>query len=377
MIPSGWKKINLGEIVKIVSGESPSKFQLEDTGKKPYVKVEDLNNCNKYQSLSRFYTNDKKRGLVPPHSVLFPKRGAAIMNNKVRINASDLYMDTNLMALIPNESSIIGEFLYYKITFEQLHKIADTSTIPQINNKHIEPLEIYLPPINEQEKIAKILSTWDEAIEKLEKIISNLETIKVSQLSSLILKCKKSLKNTTLGEIAELINGRAYKQSEWEEEGTPVIRLQNLTGTGDKFYYSTLDLQADKYCYKDDILFMWSATFGPHIWQGAKAIFHYHIWKVVPKNAMIGKSYLYFLLLAYTELWRRNTNGSTMAHLTKESMEKVSVLLPDIDYQDKISNYFISLDTAIFTQQQILKQIKLQKQGLMQQLLTGRRRVKV
>ena len=193
----------------------------------------------------------------------------------------------------------------------------------------------------------------------------------------MILKCNKSIRSTTLGSVAELINGRAYKQSEWEDAGIPVIRLQNLTGTGDKFYYSTLDLPEDKYCHRDDILFMWSASFGPYIWQGPKAIFHYHIWKVVPKVEQIEKSYLYFLLLAYTELWKRNTNGSTMAHLTKENMEKVSVPLPDFTYQKKISTYFSSLDKMILIQNNILKRLKIQKQGLMQQLLTGKKRVRI
>ena len=83
-IPSDWEIKNLGSLVEIVSGVSPITFKLSEVGKFPYLKVEDLNNCEKYQSLSREYSNDEKY-IVPKNSVIFPKRGAAILNNKVRI----------------------------------------------------------------------------------------------------------------------------------------------------------------------------------------------------------------------------------------------------------------------------------------------------
>ncbi len=93
MIP----KVALKHLVSIQSGHSPSTFQLADAGQFPYVKVEDMNNCQKYQFESREYTNDSSR-IVPKGAVIFPKRGAAIMNNKVRVAATDLCMDTNMMA---------------------------------------------------------------------------------------------------------------------------------------------------------------------------------------------------------------------------------------------------------------------------------------
>ena len=87
-----------------------------------------------------------------------------------------------------------------------------------------------------------------------------------------------------LGETTEVINGRAYKLTEWEDSGTPVIRLQNLTQRGGVFYYSTLKLPEKQYCQNGDLLFMWSASFGPLVWWGDTAIYHYHIWKMIPKK---------------------------------------------------------------------------------------------
>lgn len=84
-----------------------------------------------------------------------------------------------------------------------------------------------------------------------------------------------------LGECATLVNGRAYKQEGLLDSGTPVLRIQNLN-RGDRWYYSDLSLPENKYCIKGDLLFAWSASFGPYIWNGSRSIYHYHIWKVIP-----------------------------------------------------------------------------------------------
>lgn len=134
VIPKEWKVKRLGDLVSIMSGESPSLYTLHNQGKYPYVKVEDMNLCEKYQTHSRSYSNEEKN-IVKKGSIIFPKRGAAILNNKVRIANVDIQMDSNMMAIFPIKDNLLEEYLYYSIVFEQLFKIADTSTIPQINNK--------------------------------------------------------------------------------------------------------------------------------------------------------------------------------------------------------------------------------------------------
>ena len=90
----------------------------------------------------------------------------------------------------------------------------------------------------------------------------------------------ESWKWVRLKSIAVLRNGRAYKQSELLDNGKyPVLRVGNLF-TSDKWYYSDLELETEKYCSKGDLLYAWSASFGPHIWHGEKSIYHYHIWKI-------------------------------------------------------------------------------------------------
>ena len=86
-----------------------------------------------------------------------------------------------------------------------------------------------------------------------------------------------------LGEVATFINGKAYKQEELLTEAKyKVLRVGNFFTKGD-WYYSNLEMDEDKYVNDGDLMYAWSASFGPKFWIGEKTIFHYHIWKVIPK----------------------------------------------------------------------------------------------
>lgn len=93
--------------------------------------------------------------------------------------------------------------------------------------------------------------------------------------------------------VAKLINGRAYKKDEFQNEGKyTVLRVGNFF-TSDTWYYSDLELDKDKYADTGDLLYAWSASFGPKIWGGEKVIYHYHIWKVKINEEKITRDFLY------------------------------------------------------------------------------------
>jgi restriction endonuclease S subunit len=138
-----------------------------------------------------------------------------------------------------------------------------------------------------------------------------------------------------LGELLKIINGRAYKQEELLDTGTPVLRIQNLNG-GDRWYYSDLNLPSDKYCTTGDLLFAWSATFGPYIYNGPKAIYHYHIWKVeVSPN--LDQRFAYYLLSHITNKVKAAGRGISMIHMTKAGMEEWPVSVPPLPEQKRIA----------------------------------------
>ncbi len=138
-----------------------------------------------------------------------------------------------------------------------------------------------------------------------------------------------------LGTVARLINGRAYKREELLMEGpTPVLRVGNFFSNRG-WYYSDLELEPDKYCNPGDLLFAWSASFGPRIWDGPRAIYHYHIWKVEPTEA-IDKMFLFHLLAADSEKIKSEGNGIAMLHATKGGMEVRKFPLPPLEVQKEI-----------------------------------------
>lgn len=135
-------------------------------------------------------------------------------------------------------------------------------------------------------------------------------------------------------QVVQLINGRAYKRAELLSEGVPIIRIQNLNG-GQDWYYSDLELPPRQYCDEGDLLFAWSASFGPYIWWGSKAIYHYHIWKL-NLSPTVDKQFFFYVLMHLTDQVRAQSHGLAMLHMTKAKMERWPVLLPPLAEQKRI-----------------------------------------
>lgn len=138
-------------------------------------------------------------------------------------------------------------------------------------------------------------------------------------------------------DVCEFINGKAYKKEELLNMGKyPVLRVGNFF-TNNNWYYSDLELPENKYCDKGDLLYAWSASFGPKIWDGEKSIYHYHIWKLIPNYNFISKQYLYWLLDWDVEQIKSDQGtGTTMMHVTKGSMESRIVPIPKLSEQQRI-----------------------------------------
>ena len=196
-----WKKCRLGDYIRIFSGESPncvsSKF-----GIIPYYKVEQLNWCEKYLGETP-YLSQRGKNILPEGCVVFSKRGAAILTNKVRMNLFPINIDTNLMGIKADNSFISDQYLFYFILRARLSRIADTSTIPQINNIHINPITIHVPSLEEQEKITRSLGLLDERIATQRRLIEDFISLRRALLQNAISRglSKKSWKLTSLSDI--------------------------------------------------------------------------------------------------------------------------------------------------------------------------------
>jgi type I restriction enzyme S subunit len=174
--------------------------------------------------------------------------------------------------------------------------------------------------------------------------------------------------SSAFGKIATFFNGRAYKQDELLETGKyRVLRVGNFF-TNKEWYFSDLELAEDKYCDSGDLLYAWSASFGPRIWTGEKVIYHYHIWKVLAASG-ISKQFLFILLYNETDRMRsRSSNGLGLLHITKGSIEGWRCFIPNYAEQQKIADCLSSLDDVIAAQARKVDALKTHKKALMQQL---------
>ena len=130
----------------------------------------------------------------------------------------------------------------------------------------------------------------------------------------------------------------------------PVLRVGNFFSNRG-WYYSDLELDKDKYCNDGDLIYAWSASFGPQIWNGGKVIYHYHIWKVLVGDAY-NKLFLCKLLEYTTEFLMRDTHGIAMMHLTKSGMENTGFIVPPMELQEQFARFVEQTDKSkvLFTQ---------------------------
>ena len=151
-----------------------------------------------------------------------------------------------------------------------------------------------------------------------------------------------------LKDFCTVINGRAYSQKELLDKGKyRVLRVGNFFSS-DRWYFSDLELPAEKYCNKGDLLFAWACSFGPRIWNGEdRTIFHYHIWKLDIDSDIVDKMYLFYLLKISVDSMTAGTHGSVMMHITKSDMENFEFDIPSLDVQKKIAAILSALEEKI------------------------------
>ena len=383
IIPQEWEVMRLGDIVSITSGESPSLYHLKAEGKYPYVKVEDLNNCEKYQESSREYSDDNNT-TIKAGSIIFPKRGASILNNKVRIAAKDIQMDSNMMAITPHTAIVDTEFLYIRILHERLYRIADTSSIPQINNKHIIPYKIAVPPLAEQRKIAEVLGVWDEAIEKQARLIEKL-ALRKRGLMQRLLSAKLRLPGFSEPWKTHKLQELFTERNETNRTDLPLLSITGDRGVilqteSEKRDTSNDDKSKYKRIAKGDIGYNTM-----RMWQGRSALSGLEgivspAYTIVVPNTDVDGYYMSVLFkqprLIY-DFWTHSQGlvGDTL-NCKYRDFGQVHICCPPLAEQKAITEVLTAADREIELAKEKLERLRRQKRGLMQQLLTGKKRVK-
>ena len=258
----------------------------------------------------------------------------------------------------------------------------------RVNKAIFTELEVPLPSVAEQERIVAEIKRWFGLIDLIEKdkfnLANNIKLAKSKILdlaihgklvpqdptdepaSELLKRINPKTEITCdnghyqklpegwailkVGNVAEYINGRAFKPEEWEQTGLPIIRIQNLNDPN-AYYNRTKNEYEEKYLIKKgDLLFAWAASLGTYIWKGDDAWLNQHIFKVVPYPFM-DKKYLYYAFHAMITEFYRKSHGSGMIHITRKQFEEITLWLPPLAEQYRIVQYlqqvFEKLDSIV------------------------------
>ena len=351
--------VQLSEIAELITkGTTPTTlgYEFQDKGVN-FLKIECFDEYGNFLSDKTAHISDKcneklKRSQLKAGDILFSIAGAigrvGIVTREmlpantnqalaiIRISDDDVYLP--YIKLILTSPIVRKQFERKKQGVAQLN----------VSLKDINELIIPLPNKIKQKEFTvlfnKISSIADLRRKELQKLDELIKARFVEMFGDPVLNPLKWRK-AALEENAILLNGRAYKQEELLDTGKyPVLRVGNFFSNRG-WYYSDLELEEDKYCDNGDLLYAWSASFGPQIWNGGKVIYHYHIWKVLVGEAY-NKMFLCKLLEYVTASLMGDTHGIAMMHLTKSGMEKTEFIIPPLAQQEQFAEFVAQVDKS-------------------------------
>ena len=365
--------VKLSQIAKIKAGNvAPKKDAFTEDGI-PFVRAGSLTNLLAGGSLADLEkidggTAQKLRlTLFPAGTVVFAKSGMSCMTGNVYVLPKPCYVVSHLACVIPNGN--YASYLKHYFRFNRPNRLIENPSFPSIKLSKIQGIKLKLPSPEKGVRQVQALERIESQIGQAKALLTYLDSLVKSRFVEMFGDPAQNnfhWRMAPLGENAKLINGRAYKQNELLASGKyPVLRVGNFFSNRD-WYYSDLELDEKKYCNNGDLLYAWSASFGPKIWDGGKVIYHYHIWKVE-----VGDAYnKYFLckLLKYAEKsFLGDTHGIGMLHLTKAGMEEAPFIVPPLDLQDRFVAFVSQVNKSRFVAQQQIEKLQMLYDSLAQE----------
>ena len=178
---------------------------------------------------------------------------------------------------------------------------------------------------------------------------------------------------STVGELGAYINGRGFKKTEWAESGRPIIRIQNLTGSGSGFNYLG-GLLEDRYVVPPGALLVsWAATLGVYRWKGPEGALNQHIFRV---RSFIDENFHRYVLQQALDQMQEHTHGSGMVHITRGRFDSTPVPLPPLAEQARIvaaiEEAFSKLDAGEVGLRTARRLLKRMRAAVLAAAVTGR-----
>ena len=415
-IPVDWEVAALGDICDVAGGSTPStKNKTYWGGDIPFATPTDITNLKgreiskTKQSITREGLSSCGAHLLPAGSILLTSRatlGACAINTKP--------MATNQgFANLVCSQRVYNWYIYYQMMGhqKQLDSLGCGSTFREISKSNIKFLLIPIPPLPEQKKIADILATVDEAIEKTTQIVEKTEEVKTGLMQRLLTRGigHNRFKKSEIGEIPEewavvklkhvaadqrysFVDGpfgSNLKSIHYVDRGIPVIQSQFvITGKvkpTETFCVSeekAKELERSKVLPGDIVMAKIGVNYAASatIPEGyPEAVLSGNTMKITPNKDKVVTTFLQHLLHYFREIKAFDGIVSTTAQpaITLEGAKNLRIPLPKIFEQVKISEILDSIDDEIERESEHEEQLESLKKGLMQVLLTGKLRVAV
>ena len=400
-IPEEWKIFKLKEFSKVVTGGTPSSKNMNYFGGEfIWVTPSDITGNKNIRTTERNLSEVgfQKARQLPSNSLLVTCIASIGKNCILRKNGS---CNQQINAILPSANHD-PDYLYYYLenNVQQLKSLTGTTAVPIINKSNFEQLKVALPPLPEQQKIAEILSTVDEKIEVICEQISQTQELKRGFMQSLLTKGigHTQFKDSPLGRIPKSWDVVLLDQLSKRGSGhTPNKNFPGYYNGGIKWISLADSSKLDnRWVYKTKIkiseqgLKNSSATLHPKgtvlmsrdAGVGKSAVMpepmavsqHFITWNCSEK---LDNWFLYYLLQFNKPYFERIAVGSTIKTIGLPFFKKFSIPLPPVDEQLKISKLLYTVDDKIEVLQEKKQQYRELKKGLMQQLLTGKKRVKI
>ncbi|MBV2144879.1 restriction endonuclease subunit S [Falsochrobactrum sp. TDYN1] len=407
-----WEETSLGDICTFRGGNGfKEEYQGQLSGEFPFIKVSDLTlpGNEKYITDAQNWVSQKtlkmlRANLQPEGAVVFAKVGAALKLNRRRILTRPTVIDNNMMAAIPDESRVDTYFLYYFMLTQDLGRFSQESAVPSVNQGHLSSIEIGLPELPEQRKIAEILRTWDEAIEKLEALRAAKLRRHRALTHSLVFGTRQLDRFRTTDEVAahrwftlpatwgtKPIGKLAREISERNGDGEQheVLSCSKYDGFVRSLeYFKKQVFSADLSGYKK----IWRGDFGfpsNHVEEGSIGLQNltdvgvvspiYTVFRFAPEKVDADYAFAVLKTGLYRHIFEVSTSASVdrRGSLRWSEFSKLPFPLPSLAEQRAIAEVLRTAQTDLDALNTEIEALTRQKRGLMQKLLTGEWRVAV
>lgn len=293
--------------------------------------------------------------MIPENSVIIAMYGQGDTAGRVAINKIPLCTNQACCNLIINHEITDYKYVYYALStlYDKLVSLKNGGAQPNLNVGIIKEVEIPFPDLKTQHKIAQILSEYDDLIENNQKQIKLLEEASQRlykkwfvdlrfpgyENTKIVNSVPEGWTKPSMNDIANYLNGYAFKPGDWSEKGKPIIKIkemnEGITTATPRNEGSTIP---EKYnITAGDILFSWSATLTAMIWASEDGLLNQHLFKVTPNNG-VGREYVLQSILKTLDEFKNLTNGSTMKHIQRGKLKEVFVNLPPQEVMEKYSS---------------------------------------